>query len=126
MVENITNDMANELANDTNNGIENGYYKSHFKHTQFVPVTASTVKKQSQSDHQLMMSLLNRPMTADQAMMLTFAKERRAYSASLSSNDYGVRIKGAKNSTNSQHHSEHIYASLIAQDINSVAVTAPQ
>ena len=130
MIDHITNNMASHVANKVTNKrgnvIENGYYTNHFKRTQFVPVAEYSVKKQAKSDHQLMMSLLNRPMTADQAMMLSFAQERESYSTSFASHGYGIRIMGAKSSSDNDNRSQHIYANVIAQDINAVVIAAPQ
>jgi len=105
------------------NGYSSGYIKDNFSHTQFKPTTGNTIKKTLHSDHQLMMSLLNRPITADQAMMIAFKQERSNYSSSFS--NYGVEIKGDKSSDKSNNRAENPYAKLISQDINSVSISAP-
>ena len=71
-----------------------------------------------------MMSLLNRPVTADQAMMLAFAQQRTYNQNAYSS--YAVEIKGAKSADGSERRTEHAYAKLISLDINAVSISAPQ
>jgi len=104
----------------------NGYYQSEinkkFSH-KFTPVNQTTIKKPLSSDHQLMMSLLNRPMTEDQAMMLAFAEQRQSYSPAYA--NFGVEIKGERKTSKQNQRSTHLYAHLIEQDINAVAITAP-
>lgn len=120
-----TEQVNNKQLSDNTNS--QSYINTSFTHTQFTPINKESVKKPLYSDHQLMMSLLNRPMTADQAMMLSFAKERAYYSSSLSNYaNNGVMIKGSKASDNSSTRAKHVYAQLISQDINAVSITAPQ
>lgn len=91
--------------------------------------TVKIEKKPLISDHYLMMSLLNRPMTGDQKLMLAFAKQQEQYfdnSSPIFVN--AVMIKGDKNEQPSQStHSNNngIYSSLIAQDINAIRVSGP-
>ena len=109
------------------NSYEQGYDSTNFPHSQFTPINKDSIKKPLNSDHQLMMSLLNRPMTEDQVMMLAFAQERARYSHSYSNYaDNGIMIKGDKTSDHSSKRTEHVYAQLISQDINSVSISAPQ
>lgn len=104
-----------------------GYVDTNFPHSQFTPISKMSIKKPSNSDHQLMMSLLNRPMTADQAMMLAFAQERASYANTFANyTNNGVIIKGDKDSENPSNRTKHAYAQYIAQDINSVLISAPQ
>ena len=120
-----TEQVNNKQLSDNTNS--QSYVNTSFPHTQFTPINKESVKKPLYSDHQLMMSLLNRPMTADQAMMLSFAKERARYSNSLSNYaNNGVMIKGSKTSDNSSIRAKHVYAQLISQDINAVSIIAPQ
>lgn len=114
-----------------NNLSDNSYTQSSkgtdFPHSQFYPINKDTIKKPLNSDHQLMMSLLNRPMTADQAMMLAFAQQRASYANTLANNaNNAVIIKGDKASDHSSNRTEHVYAQLISQDINAVSISAPQ
>ena len=57
-----------------------GFVSENYSHTKFTTTNKNTIRKTLHSDHQLMMSLLNRPITADQAMMLAFEQERSNYS----------------------------------------------
>ncbi len=107
----------------SDNGYARGFVNENYSHNQFTPMSENIIKKPMASDHQLMMSLLNRPMTADQAMMLAFAQERASYSNAYS--NYAVEIKGDKHSDTSNHRAEHAYAKLILQDINVVNISAP-
>lgn len=110
--------------NFASNGYAQGYVSQHHSHSKFLAMDASSVKKSLSSDHQLMMSLLYRPMTEDQAMMLAFAQERASYSPAFS--NAGVMIKGAKTEDQQTTRAINQYAHLIAQDINAVLMTAPQ
>ena len=81
-------------------------------------------KKPLISDHHLMLSLLNRPVTQDQQMMLAFAEHRESYQ-----NLYFVKaieIKGPKNTQNADARATHSYSELIAQDFNSVRISGPK
>jgi hypothetical protein len=120
-----TEQVNNEQLSD--NSYAQHYNSSNFPHSQFTPISKHSIKKPLNSDHQLMMSLLNRPMTDDQVMMLAFAQERARYASSYShyaSN--AVMIKGDKASDSSSNRTGHAYAQLISQDINSVSISAPQ
>ena len=107
---------------NNNNFFENGYargFLSNNFHNQFTPANKNTIKKSLPADYQLMMSLLNRPMTGDQAMMIAFAQERASY------NIYGVEIKGKKSSDESNARTVNAYTQLISQDINAISISAP-
>lgn len=106
-----------------NNGYYNGFIKDNFSHTKFTLTDNKTIKKTLHSDHQLAMSLLNRPIPADQAMMLAFEQERVNYTNSFLS--YTVEIKGDKSSEKSGHRANNPYKDLISQDWNSVNISAP-
>lgn len=123
---------ASNQVNDSyfsDDGYVNGYVYQNYSRSQFSAASKDTLKKPLSSDHQLMMSLLNRPMTSDQAMMISFAQERARF-ASLYSNtgfaNYGVQIKGDKSSDQPNSSAEPIYMNLISQDINAVSISAPQ
>lgn len=94
-----------------------------FYDAQFALINKENHKYTHHSDHQLMMALLNRPVTADQAMMIAFEQERINYSDYFSS--YGVEIKGDKNTDKSNYRADNSYTNLILQDINAVSITAP-
>ncbi len=81
-------------------------------------------KKALISDHHLMMSLLNRPITEDQKMMLAFAQQREKYSNAIFINS--VSIKGPKASDANSHRTQHVYAALIERDVNSVSIVAAE
>ena len=116
-----TEQVNNEYFID--NGYYNGFVNENFSHTQFIPTNKKTIKKTLYSDHHLLMSLLSRPVTADQAMMLAFEQERANYTSSSSS--YTVEIKGDKSSEKSNYRAINPYAELISHDINSVNISAP-
>ena len=82
------------------------------------PKKVKLVKKPLISDHYLLMSLINRPVTADQQMMLAFATEREMYYGSIFVN--AVSIKGPKYIDNSTP--QNIYNTLINNDDNSIAL----
>lgn len=107
------------------------YYQSDFEKTVFVPMSDSTMKKPLRSDHQLMMSLLNRPITADQAMMLAFSQQKQIEILN-STNLYVnyVSIKGEKAGETTVNNGKQtrptsIYSTLIASDINAISIMAP-
>ena len=82
------------------------------------------VKKPLISDHHLMMSLLNRPVTEDQKMMLAFAQQRERYTNDIFVNT--VSIKGPKDSDIDIRRTQHVYAALIERDVNSVSIIAAE
>lgn len=47
----------------SDNGNAQGYVSTHYPHSNFTPTSKASTKKPLNSDHQLMMSLLNRPIT---------------------------------------------------------------
>ena len=108
-------------------------YNDNFSHTQFKATSGETIKKSLDSDHQLMMALLNRPMTDDQKMMLAFAKEREQQAQALG-NEYAayISIKGEKDASSdpsfdsvsdrSFNRPTSIYSELISNDINAVEI----
>jgi len=121
------NQFSNNYFSD--DGYARGFVHENYSHNQFSAANKDTIKKPLSSDHQLMMSLLNRPVTTDQAMMIAFAQER-VHFANLYSNtgfaNYGVQIKGDKSSDQPNSRLEPMYMELISQDINAVSISAPQ
>ncbi len=107
---------------DSNSRLNNGYYANQFTKTAFEEQSANTEKKPPASDHELMITLLNRPMTADQAMMERFERERAQYAHSFSIQR--VAIKGERSSDKTQERAQHAYAHLINKDNNSIEITA--
>ena len=78
------------------------------------------------SDHYLMMSLLNRPVTEDQKLMLAFARVQDEYRQELSPVFVNaVMIKGEKSEHGTNKRSSSIYSSLIAKDINAISMSGP-
>jgi predicted transcriptional regulator len=115
--EQVNNDLFSEK------GYARGFINEKFSHTHFIPTNKNSIKKPMLSDHHLMLSLLNRPMTVDQAMMLAFEQERVNYGNTFA--NYSVEIKGEKGSDELNYRSENRYSKLIAQDINSINISAP-
>ncbi|TPH13846.1 hypothetical protein [Litorilituus lipolyticus] len=110
-------------SNEQNNELNNGYFQSDFYHCNFTTSDQKSLKKTNNSDHQLMLSLLNRPMTEDKKMMLTFAQERASYLPSQLAN--GIQIKGQVEQDESNDRFSYPYSDLIAQDINATHIIAP-
>jgi hypothetical protein len=98
---------------------DSGYYNNDFPQKKFI-TTPNFEKKPALSDHQLMLSLLNREIPQDQLMMLAFAS-RKSYKGF--DNNEGIKIKGTslENSINSRVKSK--YRHLIAEDKNAVAIS---
>ncbi len=86
------------------------------------PQQTKLEKKPLISDHHLLMSLLNRPITADQKMMLAFAKQRDYNNNDIFVNY--VNIKGPRR--NNDIYTPTIYTALIANDINSIRLQGPK
>jgi len=110
-------------SNEQNNALNNGYYQSNFSHYNFTTSDHKSFKKTNNSDHQLMLSLLNRPMTEDKKMMLAFAQERASYLPSQLAN--GIQIKGQVEQDESNERFSNPYSDLIAQDMNATNIIAP-
>ena len=113
-------------CSNTNKNIT--YDVSNMQKTSFILNSATEIKKEAISDHQLMMSLLNRPITADQAMMLAFSQQKKA--EQLSTPYFfvnAITIKGEKEKENEdkQRNNTHRYSVLISQDANAVNIMAP-
>jgi len=116
-----TGEINNNYFSD--NGYARGFISENFN-THFTAANKDIVKKPLSSDHQLMMSLLNRTMTGDQAMMMAFAQQRTSYGSSFS--NYAVEIKGDKSLDTSDFRARNDYTKLISQDMHAVRVGAPQ
>ncbi len=83
-------------------------------------------KKPLMSDHYLMMSLLNRPITEDQKLMLAFAKVQDEYQQQLSPIFVNaVMIKGEKSAQTSNQTTTSFYSDLIAKDVNAIRMSGP-
>lgn len=83
-------------------------------------------KKPLMSDHYLMMSLLNRPVTEDQKLMLAFARVQDEYQQQLTPVFVNaVMITGDKAEQSSHQRPTSIYSSLIAEDINAIRMSGP-
>ncbi len=85
------------------------------------PKEVKLVKKPLISDHYLLMSLINRPITADQQMILAFTEQREMAYGGIYVNS--VSIKGPKYIDNSSP--EYIYRALINNDQNSISLQGP-
>lgn len=84
----------------------------------------TTYKKPLTSDHQLMMSLLNRPIPQDQQMMLAFAQQKTEQHSPYFVN--AISIKGEKTENETADNIPDIYSQLIAQDINAIRITSAE
>jgi hypothetical protein len=81
-------------------------------------------KKPLISDQYLLLSLLNRPVTQDQQMMLAFAKQRDDFQNLYFVNS--VEIRGPKSDATKSTRATHAFSNLIAQDFNSVRISGPE
>jgi hypothetical protein len=100
-------------------GNNSGYYNNDSPKKDFI-TTPNSRKKPASSDHQLMLSLLNREIPQDQLMMLAFAS-RESYKGF--DNNEGIKVKGAysQDAINSRVKSK--YSHFIAEDKNAVAIS---
>lgn len=81
------------------------------------------------SDHHLMMSLLNRPITQDQQLMLAFADQQAQYrTGSLFVNTVAILgEKPTKPSTEQSYNRvNNSYTALIASDVNAIRLSGPK
>ena len=99
----------------------NHYFAKEFSHNEFTIYHKGSVKKSASSDHELMLSLLNRPMPEDQRMMLAFAQRQANYFPD--STIVGVQIKGDKKNQDMNTRTRSQYAQTIAQDINAITMS---
>lgn len=114
----------------TQNYSENNYYIDDYSYSnvefynrKLTDMNQNTQQSIPHSDHHLMMALLNRPVTADQAMMIAFEQERINYTGAFA--NYGVEIKGNKHNNKVGYRANNLYSDLILHDINAVNITAP-
>jgi len=98
------------------------YQASNFERMEFKPVNENTIKKSFASDHHLMMSLLNRPMTADQEMMLAFSQQLQSQNNTAAFVNF-VSIRGEKHLESKSIDKTNQYSTLIANDINSITIS---
>ena len=88
----------------------------------------SLEKKPLTTDHQLLLSLLNRPLPEDQLMMMQFAKNNALannYSDENFSVNY-VNIRGDRTEDMTAISIPLAYSQLVYQDQNSIAIGAPR
>jgi hypothetical protein len=85
------------------------------------PKEVKLVKKPLISDHYLLMSLVNRPVTTDQQMILAFQKQRESQYGGVFVNT--ISIKGPKLADNSKPLG--LYNSLINEDVNAISIQGP-
>jgi len=98
------------------------YQASNVAQMEFTSIDEHTLKKSFACDHHLMTSLLNRPMTADQAMMLAFTKQMQTQNNVSAFVDV-VSIRGQKSVESQSSSSNSQYLTSIANDINAVTIT---
>lgn len=84
-------------------------------------------KKPLVSDHELMMSLLNRPITTDQRIMLAFENYQTEQQHTLSLGPFvrPISIMG-NSSADNKHYIPNYYQTLIAKDINATSIRGPE
>lgn len=112
---------SNSMQGNLSTG-NNHYFAKKFNHSEFTTYQKGSIKKSASSDQQLMLLLLNRPMPEDQRMMLAFAQRQANYFPD--STPIGVQIKGKKENQTSNIRAISPYSQAIAQDNNSVSISA--
>jgi len=85
----------------------------------------SIEKKSFSSDKELLFSLLNRPMPADQQLMLNFAQAQEDSANQYPQVSY-VSIRGGRSEDKPNEKQVYAYSNLIYQDKNSVMIGAPR
>ncbi|WP_286235462.1 hypothetical protein [Thalassotalea sediminis] len=86
-----------------------------------------TEKRAIVSDHMLMMSLLDRPVTEDQKIMLAFANYQEQMQHTLKTPAFVRPISVIGNSAeSSQSLMPNYYQTLIAKDINAARISGPE
>jgi len=118
---------SNTQEINNNNFVDNRYShnfisKQTFR-TEFTLLNENRAQRAIHSDHQLMMSILNRPITTDQAMKFAFKQERSIDGHQFA--NYAVKIRGDKSSDITSPRAENVYTQLISQDINAININAP-
>jgi len=89
------------------------------------PYLVKIEKRALISDHHLMMSLLNRPTTKDQQIMLAFADQQAQYQSNTAFVN-AVSILGEKPSELSDIRPSNNYTALIANDLNAIRLSGPK
>jgi hypothetical protein len=97
------------------------YQMSNFEQMEVKPLNGNTIKKSFHSDHHLMMSLLNRPITADQALMLAFVKPALSLNKATAFVNF-ISIKGDGSLEIKSNNRKSQYLGLIVKDNNSVSI----
>lgn len=90
-------------------------------------IAQTTEKKPLMSDHHLMLSLLDRPITPDQQLMLAFQQQQEKQQQGL--NPVFVRpiyLIGDDIDVRQSNKYISYYSNLIAQDINSKRINGPE
>ncbi len=85
-------------------------------------------KKPLTTDHQLLLSLLNRPLPEDQLMMMQFASNN-ALANNRSADNFSVNyvsIRGDRTANMTAVTTPLAYSQLVYQDQNSIAIGAPR
>jgi len=85
----------------------------------------SLEKKSFSSDHQLLLSLLNRPLPEDQLMMMRFAQVQYGNNQNNPQVNY-VNIRGNRSEEKSDDVISFAFSNLIYKDQNSIAIGAPR
>ena len=86
----------------------------------------SVEKKSFSSDHQLLLSLLNRPLPEDQLMMMRFARINEINNSGKAYPTVRyISIRGEQSDNNAESPT-FAYSDLIYQDQNSIAIGAPR
>jgi len=89
------------------------------------PYLVKVEKRALISDHHLMMSLLNRPITKDQQIMLAFADQQAQYQSNTRFVN-AVAIVGEKPSALSNIRPSNSYTTLITNDLNAIRLNGPK
>lgn len=107
---------CSSTANTTNNNwVENSVSTNNI----------NVEKKSFSSDHQLLLSLLNRPLPEDQLMMMRFAQVQYTDNQNNSQVNY-VNIRGNRSEDKDNVAITFAFSDLIYQDKNSIAIGAPR
>jgi hypothetical protein len=96
------------------------YYGNNFPQNKLISTVETSQKKPASSDHQLMLSLLNRETPQDQLMMLAFASRA---SHDRYDNKIGILIKGPYLKDTVNYRVKSKYINLIEEDNNAVGIS---
>lgn len=97
-----------------------GQSNTQLSKTKFDTITPH--KRPLISDHHLMLSILGRPITSDQQMMLAFTAQN-SQSSTLFVNS--IKITGPEHQLQKMDNISNQYSQLIAQDTNAVNISGP-